>query len=133
MNDLLSSASLLLTIITVLYSLWYKEIVDALNIPIPQHKEDRTPCIKEIKLVLFHKAMPLSLASAVIGIINLPPAIEIAHFSVKNLISKGFQSINDYCPVRTSYEFVVILMIYITIHTIKNTIKLIIKLEKCYA
>ena len=63
MADILSSFSLLLTIITMLFGLWYKDIVDAVNVwdklPPTQRKDDRTDLINKKKRVQKTRILPL--------------------------------------------------------------------------
>ena len=133
LSDLLSSASLLLTITAVLYSLWYGDIEKAINMKVPRHIEDRGPGLREVKLVLFYKSLPLTILSVILAMINLPTGIEIFISSISYLLKKGLLALSCYCPVKASYEFVVILMVCLAIHMINKSIKLKNKTKKYYA
>jgi len=64
MADLLSAASLLLTVLTILYSLWYGEISNASSSDVERYAANRNIAYRDARTVFLFKALPLCLASA---------------------------------------------------------------------
>jgi hypothetical protein len=118
MADLLAAGSLLLTVVTILYSLWYPEIVTASNKSIDRLSANRTDDYKECRKILHLKSLPLSLASTALFFINLPVAIDI--------ISSGLQWIKDGHPVlyhteeavKVTFIAVIAVLLFLACHTI---------------
>ena len=86
-TDLLSAASLLLAGIGVVYGTWYPELSAALAKEIPEHKPDRRPTQKALKIALWHRALPLAVFSFVTTVILLPNAVTITAASARNYLS----------------------------------------------
>lgn len=116
MKDLLSAASLLLAVIGVLYGQWYREIVGALDIKIPDLILDRELPRKQVSTVLFGRSIPLALAASAMALIFFPEAFQIIYESIINYQTKGLLAIYDYDAVRTSFVFVEILAIVLAAH-----------------
>jgi hypothetical protein len=78
MSDLLSAASLLLTVVGVIYGIWYGEISkaidDAAKLPPRTHSADRAAPLAKLREVLRSKAIPLSFASLCVALVFLPPS-----------------------------------------------------------
>jgi hypothetical protein len=60
-GDLLSAAGLLVTLVGLLYSVWYGEMNRALAVPVARHRLDREPDIATVRRALFARATPSSL------------------------------------------------------------------------
>ena len=56
MSDLLAAASLLLTVLGVVYGTWYSEIITILDRPIDVHPQNRGPIRQAVRSVLYSKA-----------------------------------------------------------------------------
>lgn len=106
MNELLTAASVLLAITGVLYALWHDDIVNAISMVMPQHKEDRGEFKNNLKSVLWSRAIPLLLATLCIMLVYLPPIIGIIASSVQGYSSLGFGNFRNYDPIATSFVLV---------------------------
>ncbi len=118
MGDVLSAASLLLTIVTVLYALWYPELLKAISVKIPDHFEDRAAPLFEVKKVLFSRAVPLFLSSFIVSLIFVPDALNI----IKEILHAEKVI---YSSVKTAICVVVLFSICITLHS-GNILRMII-------
>jgi hypothetical protein len=108
MGDLLSSASVLLTLIALLYSLWYQEIVQAIDTEVPVNKQDRKPAHKRVKGVYSTKARPLTVAAFILTVVFAPDTVRILCTSVKHASEGGLRSILDYNAVSSSLVLVTV-------------------------
>jgi hypothetical protein len=121
MADLLAAASLLLTVITILYSLWYPEISDALKLPIDEHPLNNEESHRKCRALLVWKIIPLSIVATALVFINLPDAWQIAsgaavHFHTVPPVS--------YSAVRTAFVVVEFVLAFLAGHTLVATILL---------
>lgn len=124
MSDILSAASLLLTIITVLYALWYIELIEGIKIEIPPHKEDRPEPLSKISEVIYSRALPLFIASVSISVVFMPDVIKI----LKEVYEAWVQNdgaISNYSSVKTAICIVVIFSIFISLHVGSMLIKML--------
>lgn len=125
MSDLLSAASLLLTIVTVLYGLWYPGIAEELETEVPEFKAQ---CIKPYKRVcetFKTRALPLTCATSLISIVFAYDALLITHNTLNSFMHIGIGStLKNYCAVSTAFVLVVILSLLLTLHLIMETRKL---------
>ena len=107
MSDLLSAASLLLTVVGVIYGLWYGEISkaidDAPKIPPPTRPEDRAAPLKKLREVLHSKAIPLSIASVCVTLVFLPPATALVSQFVHGCFQLGPSILLKYDAIGTSF------------------------------
>lgn len=124
MADLLSAASLLLAIIGVLNGLWYAEIKSILLLDLPIHKEDRQVHLKNIRSVLWGKAIPLTLASVSVFFVFLPPCLTIAIRSWNGYARHGISFLLRYDAIATSLVLVEIFASVVAVHSIIWLIKL---------
>ena len=115
MGDILSAASLLLTIVTVLYALWYPELIEGLKIEIPPHKEDRPGPLSKINKVIYSRALPLFISSMLVSVVFIPDVVNI----LKEVYEAWMQddgAIPNYSSVKTAICIVVIFSICISFH-----------------
>lgn len=124
MSDLLSSASLLLAVLGVLYGLWYPEIIDALKRPKPTHTQDYGPLYRKVESVLYGRALPLTIAAVGASIIFLPDAIKIIVNSILAYRDHGIANISNYSAVHTAFCFVVAMSMAIAVHLTMFSVKL---------
>lgn len=107
MSDLLSAATLLLTVVGVIYSLWYAEISSAINegpkLPPRDHREDRRIPLKKLREVLHSKAVPLSVASLLVAIVFFPPSMSLAIRFARGCIQQGPSILSRYDAIATSF------------------------------
>lgn len=108
MSDLLSASSLLLTIAAILFSLWYPDIANALQITPNTHSEDNVGARAAVTSVILSKALPVAIVSAGAAIIFIPDTIRIAKESINMLQASGYSIGTNYDAVKTAYCFVTI-------------------------
>ena len=118
MSDLLSAASLLLAIITVIYGLWYDAIVKALEIVPKDYKEDNAKHYQRVRLVRRSKAAPLMWISSLLTLVFLPDVLRISWLSGINYLRKGAAALCDYSAVTTSFVIVTCLLGVLAVHFI---------------
>jgi hypothetical protein len=106
MGDLLSSASVLLTLVALLYSLWYPEIMQAINTDVPANKSDRKPDHQRVKAVYATKARPLAVAAVILTAVFAPDSVRILSVSIHHALETGFRSALDYSAVSSSLVLV---------------------------
>jgi hypothetical protein len=75
--DLLTAASLMATMITILYSLWYPAISEALIVKRRLQLADREPQIAVVKAALRGRAAPLFLISLLPLAVFFPPILDV--------------------------------------------------------
>lgn len=111
MGDLLSAASLLVTIITVIYGLWYPEIQGAKEKLLPNEKQEvaRRRMQKEIQSIINTRALPLAITSCAIVTIFTPDAIRIIWETFNEFWYVGIKAIQGYNAVDSAFVMVVIL------------------------
>jgi|GEM_PF-1034509 len=129
MSELLTAASVLLGIIGVLNAIWYDDIKSGLSKKMPPHKEDRAGIISDLKSILWARAFPLSLASTCIGLVFLPPSIQIILQSGKAYIDFGICNILNYDPIATSLVLVQIFMCALATQSVVSAFKLYLKIK----
>jgi hypothetical protein len=117
MADLLAAGSLLLTVVTILYSLWYPEIVAASNKNVDPHSANRTDDYEECQKILRWKSLPLSLASATLLFINLPIAIDIILCGIRWVIDGHPILYDTEQAVKITFIAVVAVLLFLTGHT----------------
>jgi len=115
MGDILSAASLLLTIVTVLYALWYQELMSALEIEVPTHREDRPAPLSRINSILYSRAVPLFVSSILVSVVFIPDVINILREVFRAWIQAG-GDIPSYSSVKTAICIVVAFSIAISFH-----------------
>jgi hypothetical protein len=106
-GDLLAAGSLILTVLAVLYSIWYPNVQAKLAIVLPPHGEDATQQLAEIKDVLVGQTIPLFLASLAATLIFLPKTVGVIKGAISDLADHGLSAISNYDPIQTTFVFVV--------------------------
>lgn len=115
MSDLLSATSLLLTVITILYSLWYTEIMNACGLAVDDKRANRKQSYADARGVLWSKAIPLAIAALALFFINLPDGYAIARHALDVLQAKANVS---YSAVRTTFVTVLAVLAFLAVHTL---------------
>jgi hypothetical protein len=125
-SDLLSAASLLATVLSLLYSTWYGEIKDARNSKIPLH--DRGPVIDVAHTALWSRAVPLLAASALLAGALAPPSLQILlnTWHVWLTASSNYH----YDPVEACFLGVFVVTIVLAVLTASATLSLVRLLQK---
>jgi hypothetical protein len=124
MADLLSAASLLLTVVAILYGLWFPEIAAALDYEVAKQKVDNKGSHKKAKMILLTKALPLAIIAIALLLVNLPDALSIAADSVKRAEAVGWQARHEFSAVRTSFVVVTFILGVLGIHTLVSAVQL---------
>ena len=123
MADLLAAASLLLTVVTILYSLWYSEIQQALETPIKDLGANRRSDHEKCRRVFLWKALPLALAATALLVINLPDAIELAtHAASQVFVEPRLRA--AYSAVNASFLGVIVVLGLLFTHTVTTCVGL---------
>jgi hypothetical protein len=109
-GDLLSANSLLLAVLGVVFSVWYPEIMAAINIQIPAHKVDVRPSEREIvSAAMWQKAIPLAVVVGVIFLVFVPNTVEVVKAAVVTFVHSGFGAFRRYDAVKTAFVVVTVL------------------------
>lgn len=131
MGDLLSSASLLVAIITVLYSLWYPAIQATLNAPIPDYKAQCKKPISEVTTVFWKRAVPLAVAAFAIALVFAKDAVYLCINSFTSYYNTGIiKALETYNAVGTAFVLVVILSLALAIYMVTDCRDLLSKRRK---
>jgi len=130
MSDLLSAASLLLGVLAILFGLWYPEITKAIETVEPSHRGDYGRPYKQIKAVLYSRAIPLTTACFLLTLVFAPDAIRIIFLSMNKYSIEGTGALRSYSAVSTSFVLVVSLALALHVYLFYYTIKLVQKARK---
>lgn len=134
MGDLLSAASLLLTIITVLYGLWNPTIRTTLDKKEPDFKVQTAKPLEEIRSVIWKQAIPLALAAYTIALVFAKDAISLCLRSWESYRTNGFRpTIANYDAVGTAFVLVVLLSLALAFQLTRDCRKLFLKRRKLRA
>jgi hypothetical protein len=126
MGDLLSSSSLILAIVGMLYSLWYPEIQKALSSKLSRYKEDRGEIYKEITNVIYGRAIPLATLAILTPVIFLPDTIKTFNKIYVQIITSDVKTFFlNYDSVGIAFCVVEIVTLAIGIHILTLSLKLI--------
>lgn len=127
MADLLSSASLLVAIVTVLYGLWYPDITRGINTKVLDYKEQCEAPLAEVNSIILRRALPLTLASVGLTIVFLKDACRILYVSMKSFGWDIIKRLLEYDAVSTAFILVEVLSVCISIQLIADFVKLLRK------
>lgn len=116
MSDLLSAASLLLAVASVLFGLWYTEISSALTVSTPTG--DRTKVRRQIRNALYGRALPLTVVTVSISLVFLPDAVIIMKNSADTIIQHRFESWRFYNAVWAAFCLVAILLLLLATYSL---------------
>ncbi|WP_434775077.1 hypothetical protein [Pseudomonas oryzihabitans] len=122
MSDLLSAASLLMAISAILFSLWYGEISQTLEITPKPHKQDNAAALESTKKTFKYRALPILITSTGITAIFLPDAIKIALNTIHTHADPSIEF--EYSAIHTAYCFVTILSLFLSLYTAKISLDL---------
>lgn len=120
MSDIVSAMSTVITCITILYTLWYHDIETVLKTHLPKHEADQGVPRRSNRKVLWSKAVPLCIVSALFFVIFLPESITI----VVNCIDAAKAGNISYDPIRTAIVFINLLGGGFTVLMLRNICKM---------
>src|SRR3990170_3975895 len=107
MEDLVSSASLILAAITLLYTVWNPAIEAAAATDIDRPYRDLAADHRKLKAALQFRAAPLALAASTMAAIFLPVAASVVRTSIHNLAILPLpQTLRYYDPISATILFV---------------------------
>ena len=110
-SEMLNSASLLLTAITVLFGLWRQDIDAAVDITVPTHLEDAGRERRTVRDAVRYRVWPLLAATSVVLAAFLPVLVAELVRSVDNLLNTGWDAFADYDPPAVALGGVVVLLL----------------------
>lgn len=128
MSDLLSASSLLLAILTTLFSTYYSSIIEVLNLEPSNFKEDDKNNYTLAKSVLKTKLTPLFIAGVFITVIFIPQSVKIIKTSIEYFTSLEYKNLS-YDTISTSYVAVTIFMFILTVNILVLFFKVISKMK----
>ena len=114
-GDLLSAASLLATVLSLLYSTWYSEINDARKSKIPLQPDDRDPVIHIVRTARRSRAIPLLSAAALLTAALAPTTLEVLQDTWHVWLSTPSHS--HYDPVQACFVGVFAVTVVLTVLT----------------
>ncbi|HAM98448.1 MAG TPA: hypothetical protein DCQ26_07530 [Marinilabiliales bacterium] len=112
--NLLSSASILLAILTALFGFFYPSVKEVLEITPKLHSADNIKSYKSAKTIFKAKQIPLTIGSVIISLIFLPEMIHQIKKSTNAIITYGLKNV-EYNTMIASYITVCLFMIFLTI------------------
>lgn len=112
-SEVLNSASLLLTVVTVLFALWYPEMKDASMVTVPLHLEDAAHQRETVWEALAARVLPLLLGTALIALTFLPIVVAELAKSWHNVRREGLAAMTDYDPATIALTGVVALALFL--------------------
>lgn len=118
-GDLLASESLLFAIVGVLMGIWYPEITAALNVTIPDQLADAGPQERQVRQALRFRALPLTIASAMIIAVFMPSTVQASSYAIRDLYRYHWAAFARYDAVQASLVLVTILAIALGLYLAK--------------
>ncbi len=122
MSDILSSASLLLAILTTVFGLIYPTIKEVLDVKVATHKADNSANYKKAKLIRKTRLFPLLVGSIILTLVFIPELIKQTTNAIKIIAKYGFD-LKTYDTVIASFIVVALFMVVLTISIIITTIE----------
>lgn len=123
MSDLLSSSSLLMAVLAMLFSLWYNEIILLINKEGEKHAEDNIKLVKKIKATIIGKLLILLVLSISASSIFLPDAVKI----ISEAWTLRLSDTSTYSAVKSAFILVSATCICLTFIVATLTLKMICK------
>ena len=118
MADLLSAASLLLTVLGIVFGAWYPEIVKAIEAAVDEKYDDRGAVRRTVRTALYGKALPLALAATTLTALFFPDAKTIARDAYGSFMTLGWGAFDKYDAVEAAFCLVVALAGLLAIYLI---------------
>lgn len=120
--DVLAAAALLLTLLGVLYALWYQEIQTAIQ---TQPKPVRTKADFDIAAeVLWTRAIPLAAATILDFLVFAPAALGPTRAWLTDALRKPDQAITHYDPVPVAVNLASLLTLALVTETVRQGARL---------
>lgn len=120
MIDILSAMSAVITVIAILYTLWYDDIEKVMSSKLPPAEKDRDLQKRQNRKVWFFRAFPLFIISTVFFLMFFPELCAIATSTVAALKAGTY----TYNPIQAAIVFIDILGLVFMILTLHNICKM---------
>lgn len=132
--DILSSASLILAVIALLFTIWQPDIQKAKDFDEESHYPDIKKNHEKLKQVLWGQAIPLAVGASLMMIIFLPESVNLIISSINIIVAMGFvNSLSTYNVILAAFLIVEIGFLFLMIHLWYMAYGLIKKNQKCNA
>jgi hypothetical protein len=115
MSDLLSAASLLMTVIAILYGLWHNELSAGLKIH-PGHPEDNRPSERKVYALILAKALPLTVMAWATSFVFMPEVISLSVNTIRHWQGMD-RRVYTYSAVNTAFCLVVAISMLLSCYT----------------
>ncbi len=129
--NLLTASSILLGVITALYSLFFPAIKSVINIKPKKHKIDNKKDYLKSMEVVKTKYIPLLIGSSIISLIYIPELYSQLKISFIIIRTNRFENIS-YDTLTASFITVCFFMIFITTILISTGFKLVKQIRALY-
>lgn len=116
-DTLLSAASLLFTVVGILYGMWYESISATLKTKVEKFAENNVKSFIEVSHVLWGRALPLIMLAAPLGFVFLPDAVTICVQAWSQVGAHGLSAWHAYDSIRTAFCLVVSASLVLGVHT----------------
>jgi hypothetical protein len=130
--DILSSASLILAVIALLYTIWQPDIQKAKEFDEESHYPDIKKNHEKLKQVLSRQAFPLATGASFMAVIFLPEFINRIVYSFQIIAAMGLlNSLSTYDVILAAFLIVEISFLFLMVHLWVMASELIKKNRKC--
>ncbi|WP_345528382.1 hypothetical protein [Nocardioides endophyticus] len=119
MGDLLASASLLVGVAGVVYSVWYPEIKAALAVEIPAYGRD--PFKKQVDAALWGRALPITAVVVALTVVLIPPAWDVVTTTADAVQADH----HKYDPVAACFVVVFLALVVLSVACARDLGKLV--------
>ena len=110
----------MLTVLTVVFGLWYKDISDALSLADPKASEpldDKVAERETLRIASWSRLGPLTLGSLVITVTFLPVAYRLTRDAIQGIAAHGISFASQYDAVQAAlwvaWVFMFVLVCYL--------------------
>jgi uncharacterized membrane protein len=113
--DVISTATLLLAIVTALMGFWYADVSKALGEDEPNLANEKKTVVNRIKPVFRGKALPLAIGSTVVALIFVWRTIEIILEAIRSVGTGA-----TYSDMKTAFVATEVLMIVLAVVSVSR-------------
>lgn len=112
LSDVISTASLLLALVTALMSFWYSDVTQAIGKSNPNLANERKTLLNQIAPIFWSKALPLAVGSIIIAVVFLNRALQIFFEALES-----FDTGSKYNDLKAAFlvtEFLLLILAIVT-------------------
>ena len=113
-----------MTVATILFSIWHREIMEALELDVHDFEKTNRNNRRKVQRVLRYKAGPLALMAAATVFCFLPNWLSIVISSVDNYRFHGWHGLGQYSSVNTALCLVILCIGGLACHSLYLCIRL---------